>query len=85
MQWKSFAALVILFFCSYGVGQETAPVVSQTKSRTAAISGTVTRADTHLPLKNAQVIVMGRPESAAGSDGDEAAAALRVHASRIQA
>jgi len=74
MQWKSFVALVILFFCSYGLGQETAPVVSQTKSRTAAISGTVTRADTHLPLKNAQVIVMGRPESAAGSDGGEDAA-----------
>jgi protocatechuate 3,4-dioxygenase beta subunit len=71
MHWKSLAAFVILC-CGLCVGQQTAPASPQAKSKTAAISGTVTRADTHLPLKNAQVIVMGRPESAPESDGDDA-------------
>lgn len=69
MQWKYFAALVVLF-CSFCIGQEAAPAASQTKPRTAAISGTVTRADTHLPLKNAQVAVIGRPEGAPDSADD---------------
>jgi protocatechuate 3,4-dioxygenase beta subunit len=71
MHWKSLAAFVILC-CGLCVGQQTAPASPQAKSKTAAISGTVTRADTHLPLKNVQVIVMGRPESAPASDGDDA-------------
>ena len=71
MHWKSFAAFVILC-CGLCLGQQTAPASPQAKSKTAAISGTVTRADTHLPLKNAQVIVMGRPESAPESDRDDA-------------
>src|SRR5579864_5245157 len=73
MHWKSFAVFVILC-CGLCLGQQTAPASPQAKSKTATISGTVTRADTHLPLKNAQVIVMGRPESAAESDGDDVAA-----------
>jgi len=71
MHWKSFVAFVILF-CGLCLGQQIAPASPQAKSKTATISGTVTRADTHLPLKSVQVIVMGRPESAAESDGDDA-------------
>jgi Carboxypeptidase regulatory-like domain len=71
MHWKSFAAFVILC-CGLCLGQQTVPFSPQAKSKTATISGTVTRSDTHLPLKSAQVIVMGRPESAAESDGDDA-------------
>jgi hypothetical protein len=72
MQWKSFTASVILC-CGLCVGQQTTHASPQAKSKTAAISGTVTRADSHLPLKNAQVTVMGRPEGAPESDGNDAA------------
>jgi hypothetical protein len=69
MHWKRTVAFLI-FSCGLLTGQQAAPVIVQTK--TATISGTVTRADTHLPLKNAQVIVMGRAEGTPDSaDGDE--------------
>jgi protocatechuate 3,4-dioxygenase beta subunit len=58
MHWKLIAAFVILC-CVLNDGQEKATDVHETKS--GAVSGTVTRADTHLPLKNVQVtIVNGR-------------------------
>jgi uncharacterized GH25 family protein len=70
MHWKRTVAFLILS-CGLLTGQQAAPAIVQTK--TATISGTVTRSDTHLPLKNAQVIVMGRGEGAPDSaDGDEA-------------
>jgi hypothetical protein len=64
MHLKSTAACVILC-CGLGTGQETTASVPTAK--TAAISGIVTRADTHLPVKNVQVTVMGRAEGAPDS------------------
>jgi protocatechuate 3,4-dioxygenase beta subunit len=70
MRLKSTTLFVILC-CAVSPGQEKGPVPPGTKA--ASISGTVTRADTHLPLKNAQVTIMGRGESAseAGDVDDE--------------
>jgi uncharacterized GH25 family protein len=56
MHWKPTAAFVILC-CGLLAGQQAAPAMVQTK--TATISGTVTRADTHLPVKNVQVTIKG--------------------------
>jgi len=70
MRLKSTVVFLILC-CIAGPGQEKAPASPGTKA--ASISGTVTRADTHLPLKNAQVAIMGRGESIpeAADTGDE--------------
>ena len=70
MRLKSTAAFVILC-CVVSIGQEKAPAPTGTKA--TSISGTVTRADTHLPLKNVQVTIMGRGEgtSDAADAGDE--------------
>jgi hypothetical protein len=69
MHWKRAVAFLILS-CGLLTGQQAAPAVVQTKI--ATISGIVTRADTHLPLKNAQVTIMGRAEGSPDSaDGDE--------------
>jgi protocatechuate 3,4-dioxygenase beta subunit len=70
MRLKSTAAFVVL--CSVvSIAQEKVPAAPAAK--TTSISGTVTRSDTHLPLKNAQVTIMGRGEgtSDATDPGDE--------------
>jgi protocatechuate 3,4-dioxygenase beta subunit len=70
MRLKSIAVFVILC-CVVSLGQEKATAPTATKA--TSISGTVTRADTHLPLKNVQVTIMGRGEgtSDAADAGDE--------------
>jgi hypothetical protein len=74
MHWKQTIAFLILS-CGLVAGQQTAPAVAQTNVQTkaASISGTVTRSDTHLPLKNVQVNIAGRGEgsSDAADAGDE--------------
>ena len=56
MRLKSTAAFVILC-CVVSLGQEKATAAPETKA--TSISGTVTRADTHLPVKNVQVTIKG--------------------------
>jgi len=65
MRLKSIAACVILC-CVVSLGQEKAPAPTATKA--TSISGTVTRADTHLPVKNAQVTIKGGRVPALGED-----------------
>jgi len=69
MRLKSTAAFVILC-CVVSTGQEKAPAAPM---KATSISGTVTRADTHLPLKNVQVTIMGRSEGSSdvADAGDE--------------
>jgi hypothetical protein len=67
MRFKSIAAFVILC-CVVSTGQEKAPAAPATKA--TSISGTVTRADTHLPLKNVQVTIMGRSEGSSDVDDE---------------
>jgi protocatechuate 3,4-dioxygenase beta subunit len=67
MRFKSIAAFVILC-CVVSTGQEKAPAIPATKA--TSISGTVTRADTHLPLKNVQVTIMGRSEGSSDVDDE---------------
>src|ERR1700724_768662 len=69
MLLKSTAAFVILC-CVVSTGQEKAPAAPM---KATLISGTVTRADTHLPLKNVQVTIMGRSEGSSdvADAGDE--------------
>jgi len=69
MRLKSTAAFLILY-CVVSLGQEKVPAASGTKA--TSISGTVTRGDTHLPLKNVQVTIMGRAEGeSASAEGEE--------------
>ncbi len=65
MRLKSTAACVILC-CVVSIGQEKAPAPTGTKA--TSISGTVTRADTHLPVKNVQVTIKGGRVPALGED-----------------
>jgi protocatechuate 3,4-dioxygenase beta subunit len=69
MHWKLIAAFVILC-CGLGISQERVSAAQETK--TATISGTLTRSDTHLPVKNAQVVIMGRMEGMSESEVDDA-------------
>jgi protocatechuate 3,4-dioxygenase beta subunit len=69
MHWKSIAAFVILC-CGLGISQEKVSAAQETK--TATITGTLTRSDTHLPVKNAQVVIMGRMEGMSESEVDDA-------------
>jgi len=69
MHWKLIAAFVILC-CGLGISQEKVSAAQETK--TATISGTLTRSDTHLPVKNAQVMIMGRTEGMSESEVDDA-------------
>ena len=79
MDWK-WTMAVVLLCCGLSTGQEKAAAAPEKK--TAAITGTVTRADTHLPLKNVQVSVMGRGQGTPdAADGDELESAQVYHAS----
>lgn len=69
MRLKSTTAFAILC-CVVSLSQEKVPSASAAKA--TSISGTVTRADTHLPLKNAQVTIKGREEGGTESaEGEE--------------
>lgn len=65
MRLKSIAAFVVLC-CVVSIGQEKAPAAPAAK--TTSISGTVTRADTHLPVKNVQVTISGERVPALDED-----------------
>ncbi len=67
MPWKRGLIFAILFsaFCFC---QETKPVAQA--PTTASVSGTVLRADTHLPLKNAQVTIAPNTLESSDSDAD---------------
>lgn len=69
MHWKSIAAFVILC-CGLGISQEKVSATQEPK--TSTISGTLTRSDTHLPVKNAQVVIMGRMDGMSESEVDDA-------------
>ena len=56
MRWK-LKACFVLVCCVLSHAQEKA--TDSHAAKTAAISGTVTSSDTHLPLKNVQVVIMG--------------------------
>jgi hypothetical protein len=65
MRWK-LKTCFVLFCCVLSNAQEKAADSHETK--TAAVSGTVTSSDTHLPLKNVQVTITGSRAPALDED-----------------
>jgi hypothetical protein len=68
MQWKLKACFVIVC-CVLSNAQEKAS--DSHVAKTAAISGTVTSSDTHLPLKNVQIAAFRGAKPGASADSDE--------------